>query len=91
MITNLLKRVAGLEVRSKNSVHSEILLVVRPQNHLISSVLRDGKTGKTTRAATLDDFKEKISYWKLREETLDRALRRSRFVRECGRVTRETT
>ena len=41
MSTNLLKRDAGLEVSSKNSVHSKILLVVRPQNLVISSVVRD--------------------------------------------------
>jgi hypothetical protein len=71
MSTSLLKRVAGLKASSKNSALPKILLPVRPQNHLVSSVLCEKKTRKKTRAAILDDFKEKISYWKLRDEALD--------------------
>ena len=91
MSTKLLNRVAGLQKSSNNSAHFKILLLVRPQNLLISSVLLDGKTRKMTRAATLDDFKEKRSYWGLREEAVYRAVRRTRSVRVYGTVSRETT
>ena len=38
----------------------------------------------------LDDLKEKRGSWKLKEEALDRTLRRTRFGRGCGWTCRET-
>jgi hypothetical protein len=58
---------------------------------MIFSVLRDGKLKKKTQAATFDYFKENRNYWKLREEVLDRTVRRTRFVRGCGPIAKETT
>ena len=42
------------------------------------------------RKQLLDDVKETIGYWKLKEETLDRALWRTRFGRGCGPVVSHT-
>jgi len=42
------------------------------------------------RKQLLDDRKEKRGYWKLKEETLDRTLQRTRFGRGCGLVVRQT-
>jgi hypothetical protein len=39
----------------------------------------------------LDDFKETRGYWKLKEEAVDRILRRTRFGRGYGPVVRQTT
>jgi transposase len=39
----------------------------------------------------LRDFKEKIRYWKLKEEALDRTILRTRFGRGYGSVVRQTT
>jgi hypothetical protein len=36
----------------------------------------------------LDEFKEKRGYWKLKEEALDRPVRRTGFGRGCGPVVR---
>jgi hypothetical protein len=38
----------------------------------------------------LDDRKETRGYWKLKEESLDRTLWRTRFGRDCGPVARQT-
>jgi hypothetical protein len=38
----------------------------------------------------LDDVKEKRRYWKLKEEALDRTLRRARFGRRYGPFLRQT-
>jgi hypothetical protein len=38
----------------------------------------------------LDDLKEKRRYWKLKEETLDCILWRTRFGRDYGPVVRQT-
>jgi hypothetical protein len=38
----------------------------------------------------LDDLKEKRSYWKLKEEVLDRTVRRTRFGSVYGPVLRQT-
>ena len=38
----------------------------------------------------LDDLKEKIEYWKLKEEALDRTLWRVRFGRCYGFVLKQT-
>jgi hypothetical protein len=43
------------------------------------------------RKQLLDDLKEKIRYWKLKEEALDRTLWRTRFGRGYGPVVRQTT
>jgi hypothetical protein len=42
------------------------------------------------RKQLLDDLKEKIRYWKLKEEALDRTLWRTRFGRGYGPVVRQT-
>jgi hypothetical protein len=42
------------------------------------------------RKQLLDDFKEKRSYWKLKEEALDRFLWRTLFGRGYGPVVRQT-
>jgi hypothetical protein len=39
----------------------------------------------------LDEFKEKTGYWKLKEEALDRTLRRTRFGRGYGPDVRHNT
>jgi hypothetical protein len=38
----------------------------------------------------LDDLKEKRGYWKLKEEALDRTLRRTRFGKGYRPVVRQT-
>jgi hypothetical protein len=48
-----------------------------------------GRRGKR-RKQLLDVLKEKRSYWKLKEEALDRTLWRTRFVRGYGPVVRQT-
>jgi hypothetical protein len=45
-----------------------------------------GKQGRRKRI--LDDVKEKRAYWKLKEEAVDRTVRRTRFGRGCGLVVR---
>jgi hypothetical protein len=42
------------------------------------------------RKQLLDDLREKIRYWKLKEEALDRTLWRTRFGRGYGPVVRQT-
>jgi hypothetical protein len=49
-----------------------------------------GRRGRR-RKQLLDDVKEKMINWKLKEEALDRTLRRSRFGRGYGPVVRQTT
>jgi hypothetical protein len=49
-----------------------------------------GRRGRR-RMQLLDDLKEKRSYWKLKEEALDRSQRRTCFGRGYGRVVRQTT
>ena len=39
----------------------------------------------------LDDLKERRGHWKLREETPDRTVWRTRFGRDYGPVIRKTT
>jgi hypothetical protein len=43
------------------------------------------------RKQLLDDLKEKKRYWKLKEESLDRILWRTRFGRGYGPVVRQTS
>jgi hypothetical protein len=49
-----------------------------------------GRRGRR-RKQLLDDLKEKRKYWKLKEETLDRILWRTRFGRGHRPVVRQTT
>jgi hypothetical protein len=49
-----------------------------------------GRRGRR-RKQLLDDLKEKRIYWKLKEEALDRTVRRTRFGRGYGTVVRRTT
>jgi hypothetical protein len=49
-----------------------------------------GRRGRR-RKQLLDDLKEKRGYWKLKEETLDRTLWRTRCERGYGLVVRQTT
>jgi hypothetical protein len=69
------------------------------RNCLLKHVI-DGKiegrvevTGRrgTRRKQLLDDLKEKIRYWILKEEALDCSLLRTRFGRGYGPVERQTT
>jgi hypothetical protein len=48
-----------------------------------------GRRGRR-RKQLLYDLKEKIRYWKLKEEALDRTLWRTRFGRDYGPVVRQT-
>jgi hypothetical protein len=48
-----------------------------------------GRRGRR-RKQLLDDLTEKKRYWKLKEETLDRTLWRTRFGRGYGPVVRQT-
>jgi hypothetical protein len=43
------------------------------------------------RKQLLDELKEKIKYWKLKEEALDHTLWGTRFGRGYGPVVRQTT
>ena len=49
-----------------------------------------GRRGRRRRQL-LDDLKEKIGYYHLKEEALDRPMWRARFVRCFGPVVRQTT
>jgi hypothetical protein len=49
-----------------------------------------GRRGRR-RKQILNDLKEKIRYWKLKEEALDRTLWRTCFARGYGPVVRQTT
>jgi hypothetical protein len=48
-----------------------------------------GRRGRR-RKQLLNDLKEKRRYWKLKEETLDRTMWRTRFGRGYGPVVRQT-
>jgi hypothetical protein len=52
----------------------------------IEMTIRRGRRRKQL----LDDLKEKIRYWKLKEEALDRTLWTTRFGRVYGPVVRQT-
>ena len=49
-----------------------------------------GRRGRRRRQLP-DDLKKTRRYWKLKEESLDCALRRTRFGRGCGAVLRQIT
>jgi hypothetical protein len=69
------------------------------RNCLLKHVIEvkiDGRTSGTERRERrgrqlLDDFKERRVYWILKEEALDRALRRTRLGRGYGPSVRQTT
>jgi hypothetical protein len=48
-----------------------------------------GRRGRK-RKQQLNDLKEKLRYWKLKEEALDHTLWRTRFGRGYGPVVRQT-
>jgi len=48
-----------------------------------------GRRGKRC-GQLLDDLKKTTSYWALKEEALDRAVRRTRFGRSCVPVVRQS-
>jgi hypothetical protein len=48
-----------------------------------------GRRGRR-RKQLLDELKEKIGFWKLKEEALDRTMWRIRFGRSYGPVVRQT-
>jgi hypothetical protein len=48
-----------------------------------------GRRGRR-RKQLLEDLNEKGRYWKLKEEALDRTVRRTRFGRGYGPVVRQT-
>ena len=63
--------------------------------HIIE-VKKEGRVNVTRRRGRrckklLDDFKEKKGHWKLKDETLDRTMWRTRFGRGYGPVVRQTT
>jgi hypothetical protein len=65
------------------------------RNSLLKHVIERKKDGrKKLREDEEEDvcsyLKEKIEYWKLKEEALDRTLRRTRFGRGHGPVVRHT-
>ena len=49
-----------------------------------------GRRGRRTKQL-LDDLKEARGCWKLKEEASRRTVWRTRFVRGCGSVIRQTT
>jgi hypothetical protein len=59
------------------------------EGKLEGRVEMSGRRGRR-RKQLLDDLTEKRSYWKLREEALDRTLWRTRFGRGYGPVVRQT-
>ena len=50
-----------------------------------------GRWGRRRCKWLLDDLKDKIEYWKLKEETLERALWRTCFGRGYGPIIRQPT
>jgi hypothetical protein len=69
------------------------------RNCLLKHVIEGKVEGRTVmkgrrgrrRKQLLDDLKKKRRYWKLKEETLDRTLWRTRFGGGYGPVVRQTT
>jgi hypothetical protein len=59
------------------------------EGKLEGSIEVTGRRGRR-RKQQPDDLKEKRRYCKLKEEALDRTLRRTRFGRGCGPVVRQT-
>jgi hypothetical protein len=68
-------------------LHRNCLLKHVIEGKLEGRIEMTGRRGRR-RKQLLDDLKEKRSYWKLKEEALDRTLWRSRFGR--GPVVRQT-
>ena len=50
-----------------------------------------GRWGRRRHKWLLDDLKDKIGYWKLKEATLEHGLWRTRFGKACGSVIWQTT
>jgi hypothetical protein len=72
---------------------------ILPRNCLLQQVIEGkikgeievtGRRGRRRRKL-LDVLKEKRGYSHLKEEALDRTMRRPRFGRGCGPVVRQTT
>jgi hypothetical protein len=59
------------------------------EENLEGRIEMTGRRGRR-RKQLLDDLKEKIKYWKLKEEALDRTLWRTSFGRGYGPVVRQT-
>jgi hypothetical protein len=60
------------------------------EGNLEERIEMTGRGGRR-RKQLLDNLKETIRYWKLKEEALDRTLWRTRFGRGYGPVVRQTT
>jgi len=56
-----------------------------PKHVIQGKIEEKGRRGRRCKNL-LDDIKEKRGCWKLKEEALDRPLRRIRFGRGCGPV-----
>jgi hypothetical protein len=57
---------------------------------MIGGIKMTGRQGRRRRKL-LDDLKERRRYSHLKEEALDRTMRRARFGRDFGPVIRQTT
>jgi hypothetical protein len=71
-------------------LHRNCLLKHVIEGKLEGKIEMTGRRGRRHKQLQ-DDLKEKRSYWKLKEEALDRTLWRTRFGRGYGRVVRQTT
>jgi hypothetical protein len=85
--------------RCNNKRNANCIVHILCRNCLIKHATEgkvDGRIGVTGRQGRrrqqlLDDRKETRRYWKLKEEALDRTVRRTRFGRGYGPVLRQTT
>jgi hypothetical protein len=72
-----------------------ILHTIRRRNCLLKHVTEGKIIGKRRQGRRhkqlLDDLKEAIRYWKLKEEAQDRTLWRTQFERGYGPVAKQTT
>jgi hypothetical protein len=59
--------------------------------HFIERKLGGTRRRRKGRKLLQDDIKTEIRYWNLKEGALDRTLKRTRFVRGYGPITRQTT
>jgi hypothetical protein len=71
-------------------LHRSCLLKHVIEGKLEGRIETTGRRGRR-RKQLMDDFEEKRRYCKLKEETLDRTLWRTRFGRGYGPVVRQTT
>jgi hypothetical protein len=58
--------------------------------HVIEGKLEGTERRGIRRKQLLDDLKETRGYWKLKEEALNRSVRKTRFGRGYGPVVRQT-